>query len=164
MQRKWRLTLSGVLFFCVGALAQQVNTDSLKLVSRISQDQLQLGKLQNQVEGKTRDKRDAADQAQKSARDNADAASKLSASPQDKALARKADNSASTARTDAHRARRAAERLDDLNKDIQDTKDKIAKEQQNLSKYTQVQPVPVQPTPVAPPVRDTMQRVRDTAQ
>jgi hypothetical protein len=148
------------LLLCGSASAQKVNTDSLNLVSKISADQLKLGKLQNQVEEYTRDKKNAAEQAQKSASDNADAASKLSSNPQDKTLARRADNSASTARSDAKKARRAASRLDDLMKEIGDTKDKIAQEQAKLGKWAQpaAAQVPVivqQPAPQQVPPVDT---------
>ena len=146
-----RLQMMGLALFallhCGSASAQKVNTDSLKLASKISEDQLKLGKLQNQVEPYTKDKDDAARQAQKSASDNADIAARLSSNPQDKALARKADNSASTARSDAKKARRAASRLDDLTKEISDLKDKIAKEQSKMSKWAQ--------QPVAPPMTDS---------
>ena len=136
------------LLVCGGASAQKVNTDSLNLVSKISADQLKLGKLQNQVDSYTRDKTDAAAQAQKSASDNAEIAAKFSSDPQDKTLARRADKAAGNARSDARKARKAAERLDDLMKDIGDLKDKIAQEQGKLNKYA---PPVVQP-PVAQPV------------
>lgn len=132
------LALSTLLLLCIGAGAQKVNTDSLNLISRISGDQLKLGKLQNQVQDYTRDKTDAAEQAQKSANDNADIAAKFSSDPQDKKLARRADRAASDARSDARKARRAADRLDGLMKDIGDLKDKIAREQQKLQQYAPV--------------------------
>jgi small-conductance mechanosensitive channel len=138
MQKRWLSISIGVLFFCGAApmvSAQKVNTDSLSLVSKISSDQLKLGKLQNEVDQKTRDKKDAAEQAQKSANENTDAANKLSTNPQDKKYARRADNAASDARRDAKRARKASDRLDDLNKDIQNLQGRIAGEQNKLTKY-----------------------------
>jgi hypothetical protein len=160
MQRRWLLTLFGVFAFCVTTMAQKANTDSLSLVSKVSADQLKLAKLQNQVDDKTKDKKETAEQAQKSANDNTEAANKLSSNPQDKSLARKADRSASDARRDAKRARKAADNLDDLNKDIQKLNDKIAKENSKLNQYGQpAAPVMTQwAAPVATPVKtDTTQ-------
>jgi hypothetical protein len=158
MQKRWLLVPIGVFAFCVTTMAQKVNTDSLKSVSKISADQLKLAKLQNQVEEKTKDKQETSEQAQKSANDNTEAANKLSSNPQDKGLARKADRSASSARSDAKKARKAADRLNDLNKDIQDLKEKIAKEQSKLNQYAQPgTTVPVAPPPAEPASHDTTQ-------
>jgi hypothetical protein len=49
----------GVLYLCVNVSAQKINTDSLKLIAKISEDQLKLGKLQNMVEQKTRNKEES---------------------------------------------------------------------------------------------------------
>ena len=146
------------LYTTVSAQTQKVNTDSLSLVSKISDDQLKLGKLQNTVDQKTRDKQDAATQAQKSADENKTAANRLGDDAQDKKLARQADNKAGDARSDAKKARKASDRLDKLNKDIQDLQDKIAKNQSRLNKYILTgSPAPVPaPAPVIPaPVPDT---------
>lgn len=152
MQRKWLLTSLSALALWTGARAQKINTDSLSLVSKISADQLKLAKLQNQIEEKTRDKQDAAEQAQKSASENAEAANKLSSNPQDQKLARRADQSASDARSDARKARKAADRLDDLNKNIQDLKDRIARENSQLGRYMPPAAAPVGTPGAAPAV------------
>jgi len=146
----------GMSCLCVSAsaqnaAAQKVNTDSLKLISKISQDQLELGKLQNTVEQKTRNKEDGAVAAQQSADKNSTAATRLSNNPQNKQDAKQADNTAGDARTSARKARKAADRLDKVNKDIADLQTRIAKEQQELSKYTRTAYMPVTPTaPIQP--------------
>jgi len=138
----------GALFLCTSVSAQKVNTDSLSLISKISADQLKLGKLQNQVDQKTRNKQDASEQAQKSANENAIAATKLSNLPEDKKLARKADNKASDARSDSKNARKQAGQLDKLNQDILELKNKIAVEQAKLNNY-----IPNAPTTYGMPVK-----------
>jgi hypothetical protein len=125
------------LFFYTTVSAQRVNTDSLALVSKISSDQLKLGKLQNTVGQTTKDKQEASMKAQKSADENTAAAGKLSDNPEDKKLARDAKNKAGDAKSDARNARKEEGRLDNLNKDIQDLKNKIASEQVKLNKYIQ---------------------------
>lgn len=158
MKKIYLFTSMMLVFMCTSVFAQKINTDSLSLVSKISSDQLKLGKLQNTVEQKTRDKQDAATQAQKSADENKTAASRLSDDAQDKKLARQADNKAGDARSDAKKARIAADKLDRLNKDIQDLQDKIAKNQSRLNKYIQAgAPVSVllPETAIPHPVPDT---------
>jgi cell division protein FtsL len=149
MLRVILLASIGVSFLCVNASAQKINTDSLKLIAKISDDQLQLGKLQNTVEQKTRNKEDGAIAAQRSADQNATAATRLSTDPQNKKDARQADNSAGDARTNARKARKAADRLDKVNKDIADLQSKIAREQAELNRYrgmtSNVTPVPAAP-------------------
>src|SRR6186713_1272564 len=143
----------GFLFFSASLFAQHTNTDSLTLVSKISKLQLKLGTLQNKVEQTTRDKQDAAMQAQKSADENATAAGRLSGDAQNKKLAKQADNKASDARGDSKKARQTADKLDRLNKDILNTQDEIAKEQRKLNQYLTpgvVTPVPA-PVPVPTP-------------
>ncbi|MBV4355834.1 hypothetical protein [Pinibacter aurantiacus] len=135
MTKKLLLTFIGLLFICVSISAQKANTDSLSLVSKISEDQLKLGKLQNQVEQKTQNKQDASQQAQKSADANSTAAGKLSDHPEDKKLARSADNKAGSAKSDSKNARKESSSLDKLNVDIQDLKNKIAANQVKLDKY-----------------------------
>jgi uncharacterized protein YlxW (UPF0749 family) len=137
MQKVLLLTSIGLLFFLMSASAQKVNTDSLSLVSKISADQLKLGKLQNQLEQKTKNKQDASEQAQKSANENSNAANKLRDKPEDRKLARKANNKAGDARSDSRDARKESDRLDKLNKDIQDLKNRIADNQVKLNKYIQ---------------------------
>lgn len=137
MQKVLLLTSIGLLFFCLSVFAQKVNTDSLSLVSKISADQLRLGKLQNQLEQKTKNKEDASAQAQKSANENSAAADKLRDNSDNKKLARKANNKAGNAKSDSRNARRESDRLDELNKDIQQVKNRIADNQVKLNKYIQ---------------------------
>lgn len=125
-----------LLVFSASVFSQNINTDSLALISKISSDKLKLGKLQNEIEQKTKNKMDASIQAQKSANANTDAANKLSDDPQNKRLARKADNKASDAKSEARYARKEERRLDNLNKDIRDLKNKIADEELKMKKYT----------------------------
>ena len=133
----------GMLFLCVKTSAQKVNTDSLKLISKIGEDQLKLGKLQNTVEQKTRNKEDGAVAAQESADKNATAATRLSNDPENKKDAKQADNAADDAKSNARKARKADDRLNKVNKDIADLQSKIAREQSELSKYTGTTNVPV---------------------
>ncbi|MBV4359044.1 hypothetical protein [Pinibacter aurantiacus] len=145
MTKKLLLTFTGLLFICASISAQKANTDSLSfqkantdslsLVSKISEDQLKLGKLQNQVEQKTKNKQDASQQAQKSADANTTAAGKLSDHPEDKKLARTANNNAGSAKSDSKTARKESSSLDKLNVDIQDLKNKIAANQVKLDKF-----------------------------
>jgi hypothetical protein len=150
MQKVLLLTSIGLLFFCMSVSAQRVNTDSLSLVSKISADQLKLGKLQNQLNEKIRDKEVASAEAQRSADKNAAAADELSDNPENKKLARKANRKAGDAKSDARNARREAERLDKLNKEIENTKKRIADNQVKLNKY-------IQDDSMNRPTTDTMQ-------
>jgi cell division protein FtsL len=143
----------GVLFLCLNASAQKVNTDSLKLISKIGEDQLKLGKLQNTVGQKTRDKEDDSLAAQQSADKNATAATRLSNDPQNKKIARQADNSAGDAKTNARKARNANSQLDKVNKEIADLQGKIAQEKAQLCRYTGVTNVPFAST--APAQQDS---------
>ena len=137
MQKVLLLTSIGLLFFGMSVSAQKVNTDSLSLVSKISVDQLKLGKLQNQLEQKTKNKQNASEQAQKSANENSNAADNLRDKPESRKLARKANNKAGDARSDSRYARREANRLDNLNKDIQNLNNRIADNQVKLNKHIQ---------------------------
>jgi cell division protein FtsL len=144
MKKTFLLATAFMLCICTGVFAQtpKVNTDSLSLVSKISEDQLKLGKLQNEVDQKTRAKQDAAVKAQQSADANAVAANRLTSDPGDQKLARQADNKAGDAKSDARFSRKEARRLDDLNKEISDLKIKIAANQEKLNKYIQAAPAP----------------------
>jgi cell division protein FtsL len=136
MLRVILLASVGMLFLCVKTSAQKVNTDSLKLISKIGEDQLKLGKLQNTVDQKKRNKEDGAIAAQESADKNATAANRLSNDPENKKEAKQADNAAGDARSNARKARKADDRLNKVNKDIADLQSKIAREQAELNKYT----------------------------
>lgn len=153
MKKTLLLTLSCVLIICTGAFAQKANTDSLALAAKISEDQLKLGKLQNEVDQKTKNKQDASAKAQQSANENTAAATKLGDNPDDKKLARQANNKAGDAKSDARFSRKETRRLEDLNKDIYDLKNKIADEQAKLNKYAPGTYAPV----VAPVPADTTQ-------
>jgi hypothetical protein len=129
------LTTVGLMLLAFTGYSQ-VNTDSLKIVAKISEYQLQLGKLQNTVAQKTNDKQNDSLKAQQSADANARAANSLSANPQDKTDARQADNAASTARGDSKSARKSKGKLEDVNNKILDLQTKIADQQMKLSQFT----------------------------
>jgi hypothetical protein len=136
MKKVLFLSCVGMTLLCGSVVAQKTNTDSLKLVAQISADQLKLGTLQNMIEQKTKNKQQAATNAQTSANNNADAAEKLTTDPDDKKLAKKADSKAGVAKSDSRKARQESGKLDDLNKAIMDLKTKIAVEQAKLSVYS----------------------------
>ena len=150
MKKILPLTVAGLLFIGLTGSAQ-VNTDSLTIVAKISEYQLQLGKLQNTIPQKTNDKQIDSLKAQQSADANARAANSLSANPQDKTDARHADNAASTAKGDSKTARKATGKLDDTNKKILDLQNKIAEQQMKLSKFTHLPYVPPTSTVVVQP-------------
>jgi len=125
------------------------------LISKISDDQLKLGKLQNTIEQKTRNKEDGAILAQESADKNATAATRLTNDPQNKKDAKQADNAAGDARSNARKARKAADQLDKLNREIDDLQSKIAKEQAELRRYTGM--ANMTDTPVMPVQQDSTQ-------
>lgn len=135
MQKKNGLMILGLVVCSLTVSAQQINTDSLSHVSRISEYQLKRAKLQNTVDQTTRDKQDAASKVQNSADQSSLDASRLSSDPQNKKLARKADNSASDAKRDSKRSRKANDKLDDLNKQIGKLDTQIAEEQLKLDVY-----------------------------
>ena len=137
MKRTLLLTVTALVFLAVPGFAQ-VNTDSLAIVAKISDYQLKMGKLQNTINDKTNDKQNDSLQAQQSASANAAAANTLSANPQDKGDARRADNTAGQAKSDARKARKAADRLADVIKSILDLQNKIAVEQLKLDRFTRV--------------------------
>jgi hypothetical protein len=140
MKKAFYLIPAGLLFICASATAQQVNIDSLTLIAQISQDQLELGKLQNMVYQKTLNKEGAALKSQSSANDNADAAERLSNDPDNKKLANDASNKAGDAKSDARNSRKQSGKLDDLNQKIMDLKTKINGEQYKLSLYSPALP------------------------
>jgi hypothetical protein len=137
MKRFFLLTSVGVLFLSVSTFAQ-ANTDSLAIVAKISNYQLQMAKLQNTVVKKANDKQDDSLRAQQSATANSTAANTLNADPQDKSDARRADKAAGNAKSEARKARKAADRLDDVNKKILDLQRKIQQEQDKLNVFTHV--------------------------
>jgi hypothetical protein len=102
------------------------------------------------INKKTNDKQSDSLRAQQSASSNASAANTLSANPQDKSDARHADKTAGDAKSDARKARIAADKLDDLNKNILDLQNKIAVQQLKLDKFKRVAYVPVPVVAPAP--------------
>jgi hypothetical protein len=141
MRKVFYLIPACLVFYCASVTAQQqVNIDSLTLIAQISQDQLELGKLQNMVYQKTLNKEGAALKSQTAANDNANAAEKLSNDPDNKKLASDADNKAGDAKSDAKNSRKQSEKLDELNQKIMDLKTKINGELYKLSLYTSALP------------------------
>jgi hypothetical protein len=137
MKRLLLLTSIGVLILSVSTYAQ-ANADSLAIVAKISNYQLQMAKLQNTVVKKTNDKQNDSLRAQQSATANSTAANTLNEDPQDKSDARKADQAAGNAKSEARKARKAADRLDDVNRKILDLQRKIGLEQEKLNTFTHV--------------------------
>ncbi|MCF2497685.1 hypothetical protein [Dyadobacter chenhuakuii] len=137
------LALLGLLSVAMPLTAQVVSRDSLntlkeqkesiELNKRLNERKTELAKLENELDGATRDVEKTAEQAQRSADDNQKNAERLGGDPQDKKLARRAGNSASGARKDAKRARKASDHLDDLRKDIESLKRKIADDEAKLA-------------------------------
>lgn len=153
MKKLLSFTIAGLLLCIAGHT--QMNTDSMAIVAKISEYQLKLGKLQNTIAQKTNDKQNDSVKAQQSADANARAANSLSANPQDKTDARQADRAASNAKGDSKAARKAANKLNDLDKDILDLQTKISEQQLKLSRFTRYTVVPAAPLAVAQP--DTSQ-------
>jgi hypothetical protein len=118
--------------------------EALELGKQINERKLKLAKLENTLEQKTRDMQKASENAQKSANANAEAASNLTTDAQDKKLARKASKAASEAKSDSRHARIAADNLDDLKKDIESLRGKIASDEAKLASM----PVTNMPVPV----------------
>jgi hypothetical protein len=133
--------LTGLLFLGMKAAAQadsvRVSPDKqlAKLLAQVSEDSTKLVKFKGMVSQFEKDKKDAANQAQESADDNKRAADRLADNPQDKKLASKAHSAAKKAKSDSQKARVAADKLDDLNKDIKKLTSQLGKEQAKLDKY-----------------------------
>lgn len=148
------------LLACTSVLGQQVhvNTDSLSLISQISANQLKLAKLQNTVDQVTRQNQDATQTAQMSANSSSAAATNLATAPADKQMSQDASKQAGNARSDAKKQRKTAEKLDKLNKDINETKAVISDEQTKLNAYTGVNtPMPATVQATVGPI-DTTRR------
>jgi cell division septum initiation protein DivIVA len=137
LTKSFLFSFLGLFGLGLAVRAQMVNKDSLSLVSKIQSDREKLTKLQNSVPDAEKQKKETAEQAQESADDNRKAANKLSNDPQDRKLARRADSEAGDARSDAKRARKAADNLEELNKNIRNLTERIAKNQTRLNKYIQ---------------------------
>jgi hypothetical protein len=158
--QKLSLITAGLVAFSLAASAQKINTDSLSIVSKISEYQLKMAKLQNSVQQTTYNKQDAAVKVQNSADKSSQDANRLNNDPQNKQLAKTSDNAASDARADSKAARKANRKLDDLNKEISVLNGKITDQQTRLSVYTGVatpvtMPATMPVTPAVPVVADT---------
>ncbi|MCF0050680.1 hypothetical protein MUK70_06705 [Dyadobacter chenwenxiniae] len=137
------LTMLGLLSITLPLAAQVVSKDSLNMLKeqkenieiskKLNERKLELAKLENELESATREVEKTAEQAQRSADDNQKNAERLGSDPQDKKLARRAGNSASGARKDAKRARKASDHLDDLKKDIESLRRRIADDEAKLA-------------------------------
>ena len=159
--QKLSLITAGLVAFSLAASAQKINTDSLSIVSKISEYQFKMAKLQNTVQQTTWNKQDAAVKVQNASDKSSQDANRLDNDPQNKQLAKASDNAASDARADSKAARKANKKLDDLNKEISVLNGKITDQQTRLSVYTgTATPVTVPATmvvtpAVAPVVPDT---------
>jgi hypothetical protein len=153
MKKYILLMYVGVLLLTVGAFAQK-NIDSLSSISKISDYKLKLAKLENNVDGSIKDKKDAEEKAQISANANIVAANNLSDHPEDKKLAKDASNKANDAKSDSRKGRKESDKLDKLRKDIREMKGKIANEQAKLDRYTQASTTS-SPIPLIPVDTDT---------
>jgi hypothetical protein len=158
MQKKSCLIIVGLAGFSLTVNAQQINTDSLSHVSKISEYQLKRAKLQNTVEQTTRDKQDAGTKAQSSADQNSEDANRLSSDPQNKTLARKSDDAASDAKRDSRRSRKANKKLEELNKQIARLNSQIAEEQSKLNVYTVAVVSPAIAPAIIPAAADSAHR------
>lgn len=138
MQKLLLITATVLLGFSISVSAQEVNKDSLSLVSKIEEDKSKLADLQTQLEERLKTKGEAIAKAQRSANANSTAADKLSEDPKSKKLAKRADRSSSVARKDAKAARIETEKVEKLNKNIRSVKKRITKNEKRLKKYTQV--------------------------
>jgi hypothetical protein len=138
MKRSLLIIAAILLVFSIATSAQELNKDSLSLISKIEDDKSKLSDLQTQLEERLKSKGEAIAKAQRSANANSTAADKLSDDPKNKKLAKKADKSSSAARKDAKAARIETSKVDKLNKNIRSTKKRIAKNEKRLKKYTEV--------------------------
>lgn len=137
MKRSLLITTAILVVFSITTSAQELNKDSLSLVSKIEEDKAKLTELQTQLEERLKSKGEAIAKAQRSANVNATAADKLSDDPKNKRLARRADKSSSAARKDTKTARRETDRVEKLNKNIKTTRKRIEKNEKRLQKYTE---------------------------
>lgn len=142
------------IIFCLGLVvlafpltAQVVSKDSLsnlkeqkqmlEISKRVNENKMQLAKLENEREEKMMEVSQTSENAQKSADANKQAADKLSDESQDRKLARRASNSAGSAKSDAKKARKAGYNLEKLDKDINSLRTSI---QEDEKKMAEMQP------------------------
>ncbi|GGH26358.1 hypothetical protein GCM10007423_11270 [Dyadobacter endophyticus] len=122
--------------------AQVVSKDSLsnlkeqrqmlEIGKRLNENKIELAKLENERDGKVAAVSQTSENAQKSADANKQAADRLGEQSQDRKLARRANNSAGSARSDAKKARKAGYSLEKLDKDINSLKASIQDDEQKL--------------------------------
>ncbi|GGM89856.1 hypothetical protein GCM10010967_23430 [Dyadobacter beijingensis] len=134
--------------------AQVVSKDSLatlkeqrqmlEIGKRLNENKTELAKLENEREGKVAAVSQTSENAQKAADANKQAADKLGEESQDRKLARRANNSAGSAKSDAKKARKAGYSLEKLDNDINSLKASI---QEDEKKLTDMQPA-VHPEPM----------------
>ncbi len=135
------------LLFTAKLPAQVVSKDSistlkqekeiLKISGTLNSRKLELAKLENSLAETSRKALNNAEDAKKIAADNSEAADKLAKDPQNKSLARKARKSARSAERNAKDARKSTARLDQLQKDIDSLRKKIADDESELAKLQQ---------------------------
>ena len=155
MKTKWLISLIAVIFLNGSLYAQLITQDSiailkqqkesLKISKKLNERKLQLAKLENNVEKKTQDVHNTAQQAQASANENGQAATNLTSNAQDEKLAKKASKSADNARSDAKKARKAVQSLANLQNDIADLRKKIAEDEMKLGAVPATRVTSVQP-------------------
>ena len=155
MKTKWLISLIVIIFLNGSLYSQAITQDSiailkqqkesLKISKKLNERKLELAKLENNVEKKTQDVHNTAQQAQASANENGQAATNLTGNAQDEKLAKKASKSADNAKSDAKKARKAVQSLANLQKDIADLRKKIAEDEMKLgavpvTRVTSLQP------------------------
>ena len=128
------------------AHAQEVSKDSINILKqekqnleiskRLNENKLKLAKLENTLQQKNDAVTSSAGDAQKAAADNQETAQKLSNDSQDRKLAKRASKDAKHAQKAARAGRNAVDDLEDLQKDIQSLKKKIAEDEQKLGIVT----------------------------
>lgn len=122
----------------INSLKQQ--KQSLEISAKINDRKIQLAKLENNLDKKTREMEGTALDAQKAADENTDAAAKLSSDPQNKSLAKRASKAAKYAERSAKKARNASDDLANLKKDIETLRNKIADDESKLGGMSPVIP------------------------
>ena len=173
------ISMVAIMFINVSLYAQAVTQDSiailkqqkeaLKISKKLNERKLELAKLENNVEKKTQDVQNTAQQAQASANENGQAATNLTGNAQDEKLAKKASKSADNAKSDAKKARKAVDNLAKLQREIADLRKKIAEDEAKLGSTAVARTSQVQPAHAAsqvPPVaaQPAMQNSNDTNQ
>lgn len=137
------ITALSLILLAFPLTAQVVSKDSLsnlkeqrqmlEIGKRLNGNKMELAKLENEREGKVTAVTQTSENAQKSADANKQAADKLGDESQDRKLARRANNSAGSARSDAKRARKAGYSLEKLDKDISSLKVSIQEDERKLA-------------------------------